>query len=275
MPSLLCPSPLMLDHSFPRTEEELKQVVDALSELQELLEKNDAHLVFTTALASFIERFDWGRSRECMPVLITIHNLLSAWVLAGNERIIRADVEHVTDHTPHPVPAGCPTESELVADWSDELGRLLRVHDDTGAANYFIGVACASAFSGGQIGSYPSSGTQARAFPLVGPTTISQLENAYGWDLPPHIHARRVSFASAKRNLHIIGATNVRRPSGGSHYIATFPGKRSWTLDYNDDPVPDTYLGQLVDIAGYPLDVIKFALTEGRMPQARLRIPIR
>ena len=37
MSCLLCPSPILLDHSFPRNEEELRIVASALGELEEFV----------------------------------------------------------------------------------------------------------------------------------------------------------------------------------------------------------------------------------------------
>lgn len=276
MPPLLCPSPLMLDQSFPRTRDELDQVVDALAKLQELIEKDEACVVLTDALALFIELYEWERERECMPLLLEIHRLVNAWLVHPGEQIVKADVDNVVAYTPHPIPSGCPTEVPLISDWSDEVGRLLALHDCSGESNYFIGIACVSALAGKPISSYKCTPSANRFFPIVGPDNLGVLSDAFEWDLPPQIHHREVGVEQARKYLHLIGASNIRKSrGGGSHNIATFPGQRSWTLDTNDDPVPNTYLDQLVPITGYPIDAIRYILTEGRIPPKKLRIPVR
>lgn len=276
MPPLLCPSPIMLDQSFPRTRDELDQVVEALAKLEELIEKDEAYVVLTDALASFIEHFDWVRDSACMPLLVEIHRLVNAWVIHPGIQFVRANVDNVSVYTPHPIPDGCPTNAPLISDWSDEVGRLWILHERTGESNYFIGIACTSAFAGKSLSEYPRNSNVVRVFPIVGPDDLGTLSNAFEWDLPQQLNHREVSFHQAYKHLPLIGATNIRRPrSGGSHYVATFSGKRSWTLDSNDDPVPDTYLDQLVPITGYPIDMIRYVLTEGRLPPKKLRIPVR
>ncbi|MDC3962566.1 hypothetical protein KEG38_52600 [Polyangium jinanense] len=262
----------MLDQSFPRTEEELNEAVDTLSALQEWMERDDAHILLTSVLEGFVEHFEWSQTTT-IPLLMEVYRLLQQWILSPNERIIRLRLEHVQLTVAHPLPSRCTSESLLVGYWADELGKVLSLHDQTGVFGYFIGIACPGGFSGGIVDCYALPPN--RAFPIVGPAQVGSLEDAYEWVLPDGIHRREVSFKLAHKNVYTIGASEVKSPSGGgSHYIVKFDGKRSWTLDRNDDPLPPAFLNQLVDIAGYPLDVIRYALTEGRLPRRLLRLRV-
>jgi hypothetical protein len=62
MPKLLCPSPVILDQSFPRDDDELNLVAVALGELQLYIEEDKAHLIVTNILRDLVadfEGFDW------------------------------------------------------------------------------------------------------------------------------------------------------------------------------------------------------------------------
>ena len=70
MPPLICGSPLILDQSFPRDEEELSAVARALGEIEKQLENNDIHLVLTEGLAQIVEEFDWVNRGSSYSLLI-------------------------------------------------------------------------------------------------------------------------------------------------------------------------------------------------------------
>jgi len=272
MPPLVCPSPVILDQSFPRSREELSQVVAALGELQRLVDEDHVYIILTTVLEDLVDNFDWSRT-EIHPILVDVHRLIQAWALGTSNHVAKCSVQHIADYAPHPVPNSCSDEDGLIQFWSDEVGRLLSLHDKISPARFFIGIACPSAFAGEDASAYPASVTS-RRFPIVGPSDLASLDDAYEWETPRDIHQRPVTFSSARRNIHLLGASEVKNPSaGGSHYIVKFRGARSWTLDRNDDPVPDTYLDQLVPITQYPLNVVRCALIEGYLPPAKLRLP--
>lgn len=117
-----------------------------------------------------------------------------------------------------------------------------------------------------------------RFFPLVGPdncdcTKIAKtaLANAYEFRVPPGYIQTEVTFEAAKRNCYALGALKVRKPKGGAHYHVTFPDARTWRLDPKDDPVPETYLRQLMGLTGLPFEVITYTLREGKLPPRKLR----
>ena len=72
--------------------------------------------------------------------------------------------------------------------------------------------------------------------------------------------------------MYAIGASAVENPTRGSHYKVRFPGRRSWVLDRNEDPLKDTFIKELVPITGYPFEVIKSALLYGDLPARTLRL---
>ena len=167
----------------------------------------------------------------------------------------------------HPIPSDCGNEGN-VALWAEELQKLLAVHEScTGRpGEFFIGVACHLAFSGGRLGSYATA--TAPAFPLVGPSQIDDLSDAFDWKVEPNDIRQPVSFASAKKNVFALGATELRTPSGGSHYKAYFRDAcRPWILDRNEYPLRDDFVRQLAPITSYPFDVVKFALLRGSLPE--------
>lgn len=272
MPPLLSPSPILLDQSFPRDRDELLTVADALGELAELMQNGQIELILTQTLAAFVESTDWTPPRP-YDLLRDIYNLLCQLFLRADDHLLVLDLSHLIGHRPHPLPVSCKNEG-LVELWSDELGRILLIHDASIIKNeYFIGIACSSGFSGGETGKYNTEGEQ-RAFPLVGPNSLDCLHDAYKWDVPAGTHRIKVSFAEAKKNCYVIGATRVEKPSGGSHYKVRFTGKRSWALDKNHSTLPDDYLKELCPLTGYPLDVIKVALVSGVLPKKSLRLQI-
>ncbi len=266
MPPLLCGSPCIMDQSFPRDTQELSLVADALGGIEECVSENRAHLLLTDTLAELVEAFDWNRTKD-FPILIDIYRLLTNWFLQPHERLVRVSVDDIATYSPHPVPEGVEGKG-LVELWSDEVGKLLELHDKcTDDNSYFVGIACERAFGGAEVSKYPPPASS-RAFPLVGPSSIDILADGYLWEgIPSNVRDRRVSIAHARKNLGLLGARAIENPrSGTSHSRVTFDGARSWTLDTNNDPIPETFLKELVPITGFPLAVIKTALTEGSMP---------
>jgi hypothetical protein len=273
MAALLCPSPVILDQSFPRDDDELNLVAVALGELQLYIEEDKAHLIITNILRELVadfEGFDWTPpSRN--KIQGEIYRLIQQVFLREHERIVQLDnyidlfVEK--EHLPHPVPKGCEKQG-LVEIWSDELGIILVLHDQCcNKGEYFIGVACEHGFAGEPVGEYDNS-TNTRAFPLVGPDNIIILADAYDWDTPKDIHQKPVSLHDAQKNIHVIGGTIAR--CDGDHFNVTFEGGRTWPLTLRD-PVPPPFLDELVPITHYPLKVIKTALITGKLPRKILK----
>ena len=78
MPAPLIPSPVLLDHSFPRNDAELQTVGIALGELQNRLQKGEFHVLITKTLQEFVSSFDWQRVDET-GILRDIYRLLIQW----------------------------------------------------------------------------------------------------------------------------------------------------------------------------------------------------
>jgi hypothetical protein len=274
MPALVCLSPVLADLSFPRFPEELAVVAQALGELADLADRGIVRIVTTPIFRELLEIYCWNQPSGLKG---DIYRFLNQLVLTGGERLVSINVDLVANYQAHPVPSGCDESEAYVQGWADDLGRLLVIHDDSAQDVYFIGVACERAFSGGELNVY-SGNIPSRSFPLVSPQTCDcncearLLVDAYIFDVPQAIAAGNVSFADAKKNAHVIGASGVRQPHGGSHFKVQFPGNRSWPLDANYDPVVPQYLKELTAITGYPLPVIKYALTQGQLPPRQFRI---
>lgn len=274
MPPLLCLSPVLLDQSFPRDEEELQRVAIALGEIQGCIENDEAHLVVTEPLEEVVEVFEWDHPQLCSmySLLQIIRDLLNQWFLQRHERLVKLKVPEDLDFQSHPVPKGSENQG-LVEDWSVEVGKVFALHSECSKSReFFIGVACDCAFAGEELGEYDNPGSNP-TFPLIGPEDVNSLADAYEWSVPDGIRRRAVCFDDAYRNCFLLGATSIGPPSGGSHYKVKFPEcDRPWPLDRNVDPLPLRFLKQLVPLAGYPLEVIIYALVNGVLPEYRLRL---
>lgn len=270
MPPLLCASPNILDQSFPRNDYELDLVVDALGKIEELIQNDEVHLILTDVLHDLLLSFDWDTRIGQYGILLDIDRLLRQWFLQPHERLIKICISNIDLYTPHPLPQSAEKQNGLVEFWSDEMGKLLVLHDCCCPNNqFFIGIACESAFAGGEIGKYDNPNNQ-RVFPLVGPDDINRLLiDAYERVIPAGSYQKSVSLDEARRNLSCIGGTLDR--VDGDHFIYVFEGSRAWPLTLRD-PVPDAHLGQLVQITGFSLPIIKYALINGRLPPSVLRL---
>jgi len=178
----------------------------------------------------------------------------------------------------HPLPRGCRRNGAVSDMWAEEMGQILTLHDSAARGNeYFIGVACESGFSGGEVNQYEDHQMR-RFFPLVGPTTCDcasgdgLLSDAYEYVVPDNYAAASISFSEAYANCSCLGRCCIEKPNGGSHYIVKYQGKRPWPLDKNHDVLPVHHLSELVPITGYPLPAIKYILKTGERPPTRLKL---
>jgi hypothetical protein len=277
MSCLLCLSPILLDQSFPRNEEELRIVASALGELEEFVGSGKAKLVTTQILSDFIDEFDWASTSSNL--LMEIYRFLSQLLLRQNDQIVNMNkyFDCISNHPAptyclHPLPKSCESHGGLLEFWSDELGKILFLHDqcNDNDDNFFIGVACAHGFAGQCIDEYVNPENR-RGFPLISPENIDILSEAYEWDIPNDIHQKSVSVENVKKNCHAIGGV-LDKPDRDSHYKVSFQGQRPWTFSINADPIPERFLRQLVDLTPYSIDVIKTALIEGKLPRKKLRL---
>jgi hypothetical protein len=273
MPAIIGLSPRLADHTFPRDTHELHLVVRALGELSKLVENQTVRILCTDFFITLLTEFKWDGNGSLKNQIITHLNL---WFLHGKAVSVQANIG-ATPYRPHPIPKDCRTQQGLEEIWADELGRLLVLHDNYIHDNeYFIGIACEKAFAGNSVGQYEPH-TCIRFFPLVGPKDCdcnksnSLLANAFEYEVPAGYTQTEVSFETAEKNCYALGASDVREPKRGSHYKVKFPGARSWTLDKNDDPIPEAYLKELEQITGFRLDTIIYTLREGKLPPLRLR----
>jgi hypothetical protein len=261
----------MLDQSFPRNDAVLNLVGKALGNLQLTLEANQAIIVLSNTLQMFVEDFDWQRTGP-YPLLQVIHNLLVQWFLQPHSGLLVLDLDDIEIKIPHPIPNGCGHEGNVPL-WAEEVARLLTLHDAcTESGCFFLGIACHNGFGGEPLGGYDAVFAGARRFPLVGPTELMTLEDAYDWDVDANLHNQAVSFEEAKKNVPVLGG-KVNNPTNGSHYKVTFPySSRPWPLDYNEDPLKDEFVKQLVPITNYPFEVVKTVLLTGSFPNKSLKL---
>jgi hypothetical protein len=271
---LICPSPNIIDQTFPRSVDELRLISRALGRIAQGIAEGEFVLVLTEPLRAFIgqaDYFDWSKISEFPQLQIIYYTLAQFGLqLSGVESI---DVSGVSGHQPHPVPRGC-TEGNLVGDWSDETGRLYALHEGCRPANAqpFIAVACTSAFAGEALGGYENPGNVPH-FVLIGPDGIEHLLDAEEWDVSDDVARQSVSFDDAKNKIRLLGGT-VTKPKGSSHYQVRFMNARTWPLDFNYPDVPEAYLKELIPITGFELRVIKYVLLNGKWPKRRKRLHI-
>lgn len=271
MPPLLCPSPRMLDHSFPQSDAELSSIALALGQLELVVQRQEGVIAITGTMRDFLEMFEWQGNGGLLSEIYRYCSLL--FLVGGSGKASVSVVPAVADGEPrrHPAPANT-VQSALTDYWREELGAIFAMHESVTKKGSppFIGVACASQFSGADSPGYETE--DVKHFDLVGPRQLETLDDAFGWDVPAAATAQKVSFADAYRNLPALGCTSIDNPSGGSHYKANFAGKRPWILDPNTDPIPDRFLGELEHITGLPTAVVKHTLKTGSLPPRRLRI---
>src|SRR5207302_1511436 len=168
MPALICLSADLADQSFPRFPEDARTVAIALGELAQLTERGIVRVVTTPVFRDLLEAYCWEQPSGLKG---EIYNYLNRLLLGGGPRTIAVRVSEVNNHIAHPIPVGCDDNETYVQLWSDDIGKLLVIHDDcTAEKKYFIGVACEQAFSGKQINSYKPH-NHPRYFPLVSPST--------------------------------------------------------------------------------------------------------
>jgi hypothetical protein len=275
MAALVCLSPVLADQSFPRSPEEARTVAIALGELADRTDRGVIRIVATPGILELLEIYCWDQPAGLKGEIFAYLNQL---LLAGGDRTATVRLPQDIDYLPHPLPKGCDSDDAYVQLWADDLGRLLAIHDQCiDPPAYFIGVACERAFSGRTLNVYEGQ-PKPRFFPLVAPETCdcnspqAVLVDSDIFEVPPRYNTSNVTFAQAKRNAHVLGASAVVPPRRGSHYRVKFPSDRSWPLDANIDPVAPAYLQQLPAITGYPLEVIKYALIEGKLPPRRSRL---
>jgi hypothetical protein len=260
---------LILDHSFPRSEEELRIAAVALGNLFTAIDSERAAVGLTPPLQQFVEHFEW-QQEGVTQLLNEIYRYCSLLFLSPDTRVCM--IRRLPQSPdPHPVPAECDEEEGLVGYWAEQLGSLLELHEAVRGPSdpYFVGVACSHSFAGKPSPGYSEASDP--HFPLVGPEALESLADAWEWSVPKVDYT--VTVDDCFRNLRVLGAS-IDPPSGGSHHKARFPNRRPWPVDPNVDPVPERFLGELAAIVELPKAVVKFALTQGALPPRRLRFPL-
>lgn len=248
-------------------------VAVGLGELAAGTETGSLRIVLTNTLSDFILEFTWNdRPPDTIALARDLYRHCNLLFLTASSGTVLVDTSGVASGPIHPVPAGSG-ESELVDYWQEEASKLLELDHEAGGGKHALAVACAYKFAGEVSPGYEASEAEAR-LPLVGPDELDQLADGEAWQVPNEIKNASVSFANARKNCKVVGASSVDPPSSGSHYKVRFPGARPWVLDPNDDPVPEAYLKELEQITPYPVDVVKFALTRGELPPRVLRLPV-
>jgi len=274
LPPLITPSPTILDHSFPKSVNDLDAVYISLGELELLFNEDKIHFLLTEALVEWVLEYEWSPPENCQKLNL-IYQFVSQLFLSPTEGIVRLNLNTIECEADerHPLREDYNNVgwSEL---WSYELGKLYKIYSDIKCANEdFIAIACEYGFSYGTTRKLADHSLD-NSFPIIGNNELSSLSDAYSWVTEAGILNRDVSFNAAKKNIFKLGATKITSPRGGSsHYPVHFKEARTWPLDSNDDPVPLVYLRGLVPITHYPIEVIVHVLLYNELPHKRLKIP--
>lgn len=275
MPPLVCLSPQLLDHSFPRSDIELDLVADTLAEVDELREANELHIAVPGILSLFVEEFCWSHPRQ-QGRLLDVQRHLAALLAQPTSRVVRIDVDCVDEWVPHPVPSGCEPDG-LIAEWAEEVGRLVRRHDRSVADDgYCIGVFVCSA-EAVQAGYDAKEGSVVpeRCFPLVDASLLGELLDAYFWRVPADYARRVVKPRDIIAHYRQLGATVLQEPAGDDHYHLIFPQGQKWTFAQSWTELGENAIAQLRKLTGLPSAVIKYALCEGKDPRDYLEPQLR
>ena len=282
MPPLLCLPPVLIDHSFPRNDHELRIAAVALGEIGKEIELEQAHLlpmqIYDDLFAG--DSVYWGekRSNNGYGLLRDIQrflSLLSSHITRNKELLEAIDISNVQSYLPHPVPQGFDDAEEMAQLWSEELGKIMALHDNCIGKNknkFFVGVVSAKAFADEKddVAENYINPDNRRVFPLVGLGYKQKLVDAYEWDVPTGIRDKQIYIRDIERNYRIIGASLLESPKRDDHFKLIFVGQRPWTFN-KTEPVPDPFLRELVEITSYPLEVIKAAFANGELPQKTLK----
>ena len=260
MPPLIVPSPIVLDHSFPRSDLELRIAAAALGALVRAGQRGDLKIAISSVLREFTSEIDWTSPHQGL--LREIYVLHAQWFLRPTDLVQDFDLSSDPPAGPHPLPCRLLDSSRLTSKWAEEVGRLHARHNRMIAERPgCIGIACAEAFADPMLPACPTQEVDTLA--IVGPSDLSSLSDAYSWQAKPVPGGAWISLSAAEKHIHLLGGALGPKKSG-SHRSVIFPGHRSWVLD--NDPVPNAFLNELKPITGMSLDVIRSVLYYGEPP---------
>jgi hypothetical protein len=261
---------MLLDQSFPKDDFELAKVKIALGSIQDSMEKGNIGLLLTEYIIAIADEknLDFTRYNESES-LREIMNILRLWILQPSEsieKITLPDDISTEEYSPHAIPEGME-EKGLIEFWCDELGKILHIHDkETSNNNFFIGIACDSAFAEGPLGSYTEENNQ-RVFPLIGPDNISCLNDAYEWVITNPVTNNRITKEELIRNHSCLGIITIEPPDGSSHSKCLFENGKFWILDMNNEVIPHNHIRTLSEVTELPNRVIINSIKTGDKPK--------
>jgi hypothetical protein len=259
-------SPLIVDHSFPRDRSDMSLAQASVASIYELCDSNSSvRVLLTEQFVEFLSETDWS-NRSSGALLAEIIGLINRMVLRG--LAVTRPIPNYPSYICHAAPRHC-SEGMLII-WEDEVGRLFAHHLACIGNNEFaIGIACDHAFCA-ECSCMPVQ--KDNEFPIVGPKDLSLLCDAEEWVVPSHTRLGTISVDEAEKNIRALRPQRMK-PLNSSHRSIYFAGgSRPWVLDRNVDPVPHTFLLQLVPLTGLPIDVIYFVLKNGHFPEKRNRL---
>ena len=133
MPPLLCPSPVILDHSFPRDDYQLRTAALSLGNLLSCIQSGQSVLILTATLREFIKDIDWNSPRN-HGLLREIYKTFSQLLLTTPRELLQVDVSSVSGHMPHPLPKGTLADKGNVGCCRFQRHPVRCMHETGGAA---------------------------------------------------------------------------------------------------------------------------------------------
>src|SRR5437868_3589403 len=127
MAPLVCLSPALFCQGIARSDDNLREVAQALGILHEPVTRHQIGVVVTDGLEKFITEFEWTPA-ESGGLLAEIYRFLSALLLNRSGEIVNLELFDIVGAQPHPLPQEVQSSSG-VEQWAEETGRLLVFHD--------------------------------------------------------------------------------------------------------------------------------------------------
>jgi hypothetical protein len=292
MPPLLCPSPVLLDQTFPRSLTQARAVNVALSKFLELLKEESALHLMTESLQERLKLWYDGKidpghleigselsekevkqlSQQCRAIFVSLANLVTS---RQNDRYW-IDTDEVEEELIHPIVwdyAGMYVEK-----WRRELGRVAILHARV-ATEYrpFAAVACLESFGGNRGFARSSMDLDPAIYqlPIVDPDGVGELGNAFSYKAT-EVDQSPIPASAARAQLPKVGLRMDVTPSGAWKIYHRQHRTREILLNIRGNELewPDVErIASLTD--DVPAAAVHFLLKHGHLPEKELRLPLR
>jgi len=265
MACIVFPSPKLLDHSFPRSTDDLKIVAAALGRLLELRDEGRVIICFPEALSLIVdEAVDLYTLRSALHR--DIFRVYSDLFLHSRSGIVV--MNSPVSPEKHPITVGIAV-NPCVETWSDVLGDALAEHQLCSQESYCDCAGVVDDAAMAEVGRELYQQPYDRAFVLLGPA-LAGVADVIEDDVPANAHNLGVCIRDIRSNFRLINAVEWGR--GTNHYYLKFASGHKWQYqEHCGEPIDDFFLRELVAYSGFSLDLIKYMLTSGKQVPKRIR----